>query len=563
MTRDPRVIPFLRDLEARKLNRRRLLQASAATAAAVAAPVAATSRGARTAVAQSDPTQLVVVDDLPAQWFYLDPARIYEVNSQVGMQLVYECLYHIPDATKLDDVVPLLAEDFPTYSEDGLTATIKLKPGVTFHNSGNEVTADDWVWSWNRLKNVLGNPSYLFTDFFESVTAVDPQTLELKLVSPNVVLPAVLSTTVFSVTDSTVGQENGGSAEEGADATDMLTDWLNLGQSIGTGPYMLTFWDPNGEIVIEKNPTYWGDEPSFERIIFRNVAGAASQMQLVELGEADIAVVIDPDQFEEIANNPGLQILEGPSLALDFLAMHTSEEVGGPLASREARQAIAHAIDYDGIIDGLSGGMAVRPAAPVPLGLLGAEEVEPLKYVTDIDRANELWEASGNGPTEITFTYDANGISVTGVSTDVLAAKFQEDVERIEGVTVTLNPMDAAQRLTDFRESKLQFTYSGWAPDFADVHSYAEPFGREGSVAARRVAFANDEIGPLLDQGIVETDPEKRREIYTRIQEIMVEEAAFISIVQPTYAMPATVSLVGAQPHGTYLLQLRYASKEG
>jgi peptide/nickel transport system substrate-binding protein len=293
------------------------------------------------------------------------------------------------------------------------------------------------------------------------------------------------------------------------------------------------------------------------------VSGAASQLQLVELGEADIAVVIDPDRFDEIASNPGLQILEGPSLALDFLAMHTSEEVGGPLAKKEARQAIAHAIDYAGIIDGLSGGRAVRPAAPVPLGLLGADEVEALRYETDIARANELWAASGNGPSEITFTYDASGISATGVSVDLLAAKFQEDVQKIEGVTVVLNPMDAAQRLQEFRDSKLQFTYSGWAPDFADVHSYADPFGREGGIAAKRVGFVNDETGPLLDQGIVETDPEKRRDIYVQVQEILVEEVPFLSIVQPTYVMPATASLVGAQPHGTYLLQLRYASKQG
>ena len=55
------------------------------------------------------------------------------------------------------------------------------------------MTADDWVWSWNRLKNIKGNPSFLFTDFIESVTAVDPTTLEIKLLAPNAALAAILT----------------------------------------------------------------------------------------------------------------------------------------------------------------------------------------------------------------------------------------------------------------------------------------------------------------------------------------------------------------------------------
>jgi peptide/nickel transport system substrate-binding protein len=227
----------------------------------------------------------------------------------------------------------------PAVSEDGLTATIKIRPGVKFHNTGNEMTADDWVWSWNRLKNLLGNPSFLVTDFIESFSAVDSTTIEIKLLSPNAALAAILTSLPFAVTDSKAAQENGGVAEEGADQRDKLTDWLNQGNSIGTGPYRLAQWDVANEIILESNADYWDDAAAFDRIIFRNVADSSTRLQLLETGEADFAFSVDPDQMQQVLDNPGLQLIEGPSLAYEYLALNVTEEVGGPLASKEARQA--------------------------------------------------------------------------------------------------------------------------------------------------------------------------------------------------------------------------------
>ena len=553
----------IRAIEGRRLHRRRLLQTGAVVTGAAVLTAGRNTVVPAAVSAQSDPRQLVVLDNIQGgNWLYLDPGKIYEINPQSAMQLVYECLYHIPSGENIGQVEPLLAQDFPTYSEDGLTATIKLKPGVRFHGSGNEMTADDWLWSWNRLKNLLGNPSFLYTDFIESVSAPDPGTLEIKLLGANAALPAILTSTPFSVVDSRVAQENGGVAEEGADASDALTDWLNQGNSIGTGPYTLAQWDIANEIIIEANADYWGDAPGFDRIIFRNVEDTNTQLQLIETGEADIAFAIDPDRVSQVESNAGLQIIEGPSLAHEYLAMHTGEEVGGPLAVKEARQAIAHAVDYAGIIDGLMGGRAVRPATPVTLGLLGAAEVEDRAYQTDVVRANELWAASGNGPAELTLTWGAGQTAPGGLNRDVLAAKLQEDIQRIEGVTVLLNPMDPTQRLQEYREAKLQFTMSDWTPDYADVHSYADPFGGSAGAASKRVAFSNEEIDALLEEGIGERDEAARLEDYVRIQEIMIDEVAFLVEFQPNYLMPAAASVRGAQPHGTYILQLRYATKE-
>ena len=117
---------------------------------------------------------------------------------------------------------------------------------------------------------------------------------------------------MLSVTDSKAAQENGGVAEEGADQTDKLTDWLNEGNSIGTGPYRLTQWDIANEIILEKNADYWGDAPALDRIIFRNVADSSTRLQLLETGEADMAFQSTRIKMHQVLDNDALQLLEGP-----------------------------------------------------------------------------------------------------------------------------------------------------------------------------------------------------------------------------------------------------------
>jgi peptide/nickel transport system substrate-binding protein len=161
------------------------------------------------------------------------------------------------------------------------------------------------------------------------------------------------------------------------------------------------------------------------------------------------------------------------------------------------------------------------------------------------------------------LSFGAGQATPGGLGRDVLAAKLQADIQQIDGVTVKLVPMDPTQRLADYRAAKLQFTMSDWSPDFPDVHTYADPFGRTGGAAAKRVAYSNPKVDELLDQGIAELDPEARKQIYVEIQKILIDDAAFVVEFQPVYRSPAVAGLTGASPHGVYVLDLRYATKSG
>jgi peptide/nickel transport system substrate-binding protein len=564
---DIRFQQYLARFQNARFNRRALVQGAAAAAVTLPAGAAlGAQRVSATPLAaparQIDAKTLVIADDLRPgnQWITFDPAWIYEINSAAGQCLTYEALYDLPDSTKPDEFTPLIAADFPQVSEDGLEAVIQLRSGVKFH-SGNEMTADDIVFSWNRLKNIKFQPSFLATDYWSSVEAVDALTIKIKLVSRNAALVAILASIPLAVTDSKLLRENGGTDAEDADKTDTAKDWLNEGNSAGTGPFRLTTWELGSEVIIEKNPDYWGEAPKLDRIIWRNVPDANSQLQAVQAGEADIAYSLDPDVAASVSEDENLQLISGPSLAIEYLAMHNKEEVGGPLSNRSLRQALGYAIDYDGIINGLMGGAAIQPATIAAEPLPGTIEVQDKKYVTDLAKAQQLFDEAGGGQVELTLSYGAGDIGSGGLDVETICTKLQADLQKIEGLTIKLNPMDTAQRLADYRAAKLAFTIGPWTPDFPDIHAYAEPFGRTDTAAAKRVGYSNPDVDAALDAAIAESDPEARSALYVEILSHIIEDAAFLILYQPVDQKPANKNVQDVQTHSIYQLYLRNASK--
>lgn len=575
---DYRISDLVNALRSGEVSRRDFLKRasaiglSATAAASLLQPSASAAPGSRSSLAsraQIDASTLVIADALSGGlWLSLDPGWFYEINSTAAMYVIYESLYHMPDSTKPDEILPLLAEAMPELSEDGLTATIKLRQGVKFHHTGNEMTSKDVVFSWNRLKNIGFQPSFLGADYWTSVEAVDDYTVQLTLPAPNAALAAVLTSVPLSITDSTAVMEMGGtdaepSAEEDSPEVLANTDARELinQTSVGTGPFIVSQWDLNSEVIVERNPDYWGEAPGVERIIWRNVIEPNAQLQSVQIGEADISYSLPIDSVQAVRDDANLQIIEGATLALQYIGMNVREERGGPVSKVEVRQAISYAIDYEGIAQGILGGAAQRPATIVPLPLLGSEDVLANAYNEDLAKAQELWDAAGVGEQEIEITYDSDQPGQGGVNLETLATKVKADLERINGLTIKLAPMPGAERIAAYRAQDFQATISPWTPDYPDVDTYATPFAQTDTAAAGRVGFSDPEVDEWLKQGIAETDLEARKQIYIQIQQRLIEAAPYIVLYQPVDQKPARNVVQGVTTHSVYMMNLRGASK--
>jgi peptide/nickel transport system substrate-binding protein len=583
---DSRITDLVARFQDGELNRRELMiKAGAAGMTATMlssfladrAMAAPQGGAARYIVNQIDATTLVIADTISGgDWLTLDPAWYYEINPTMAMFVLYEPLYYSPDGSDPTAIEPLLAEGMPELSEDLLSATVKLKQGITFANTGNEMTADDVVFSYGRLAATQFQPSFLATDYWTEVTKVDDYTVQFTLAAPNSGLAAVLSSTPLSITDSKQVIEFGGTVDAptyGEEATDdeIAADASIIANkdaqeqinatSVGTGPYVVDQWDLNSAVILVANPNYWGEPPKFEQIIFTNVTEANAQLQAVQTGDADIAYSLNPDSAASVEEDANLQLIEGPTLALQYLAMNLNPERGGAVSNPQVRQAIAHAINYQSIIDNILIGAGVRPALPIPLPLPGSEAMLEFAYQYDPARAQELWDESGVGEQEIEITYDSDSVGEGGVNLETLATAIKADIEAINGATVQLAPLPGVERIGNYRNKDFQATISPWTPDYPDVDTYASPFFRTDTAAAARVGYSNPEVDALLDQGLAETDPVAREEIYVQIQQLVLPDTPYVVLYQPVDRKPANVAVQDVTVHPMYILDLRNGSK--
>lgn len=232
------------------------------------------------------------------------------------------------------------------------------------------------------------------------------------------------------------------------------------------------------------------------------------------------------EDIQVLGNDPEVQIFQTWNYAIIYLAMNMGH---APFASPEVRDALRYAIDYDGIIDYVLGGAAIKHQSLIPKGFLGYKPDMP--YSRDVDKAKYLL-AEGGYP---------QGFEVELSCPDYspwleLAMKLKDDLAQI-GVTVHLMPMnyeqiaDAAYQRRDFQMYLLQWIYDYIDPDsFAKGFAHCDSAGDDATVRgpAWTANYVNPETTTLVEQAARELDLEKRRALYEQINEIIVNDGPFV-----------------------------------
>lgn len=490
--------------------------------------------GANPAVAQAEKNLVI---GLAENTTSLDPARGFEPTGGIVLKGVYDTLVTWP-ADNVDKIMPNLATEWKV-SDDGKTYTFTLKEGVVF-STGNPMTADDVVFTINRVKNLKGNPSFLAATI-AGVSATDKKTVVLKLTQPDPAILAKLVFPAFSITDSKVVKEKGGTDAEGADKTDKAEAWLNQ-NSVGTGPYILTKWEKNNQAVLVKNPKYWGKPAAFDQVIVRDIPKAATQKAALEAGDIDIAYDLTADQSASIKSNSNLKLYEGASNAVYFLIMNQDKSIGGPMSDPKVQKAVRLALDYPGILK-LAGGAAVTPASIIPVSFLGA--LSPDKALKrDVEAAKKLLADAGVKDATVELEYA--DFTYLGINIGTMAQKVQADLKEI-GLTVKLKPGDVQTALQNYRQGKSAFALWFWNPDYMDPLDYVEfiPEGIVGKRANWTNANADAEIKDIRDKVMVEIDTAKRVELFAKMQTYLQEKGPFAPFLQPGIQIGYRANLKG------------------
>ncbi|MDR0732149.1 MAG: ABC transporter substrate-binding protein [Treponema sp.] len=478
-----------------------------------------------------------------------DPGITYEPYGSTVIHACYDNLFEFQGS--LDNLVPAAAEGYEI-SADGLTYTFTLRPNIRFV-SGNLLTSADVKWSFERAINLKGNAAFM-AEGITGIETPDDSTVIVRLRETDPSFPIELAFVFFSILDSKAAAEQGATNAPDADVTDTAKTWLDA-HSVGSGPYQIETYTPKVEVVLVRNPHYWGPAPYYDRITISTVVDSNTQLMMLRAGDADIAFNLGAEQVKSIAGVPGITILDAQSLTTSFLLMNRDPAIGGPVADPRVQGAIRLALDYGGI-QAVAGPGMKTPLAPFPLGLLGSLPPGDVAGYPKTAEAKALMAEAGYANGFSTKLYVPTS-TVVGVELVTLAQKLQNDLAAI-GITVDLVPEDVTISLETYRTGRQPLGLWYWSPDYPDNNSQLAFLpGNSVGLRANWTADQNPALAALGKQAATEIDNAKRVELFTQIQQAMIGDTPFAMLLQHTSQYAVKTGLTGADYLELYQLDLK------
>lgn len=461
----------------------------------------------------------------------LDPQEAYEFSSCMADFAIYDQLV-APKADDFSVVVPGIAESW-SISADGKTWTFKIRQGVKFH-SGNPVTADDVVWSFKRLVALDFAPDWVVLQFGlteDGIKKINDNTVTLTFddAYAEFLILSCLTFTVGSIIDSKTAMDHAQTTDEFPDG-DWGNNWL-VDHDAGSGAYNLDHWSKLEEIVLTRYDDWWAGTPPLEKIIFKDIPEPTTQMLQLQVGDIDIAWDLLTDQINELQGTEGIRVQTTTQFRLAYVAMNMGKFE--PFKDERVRDAVRWAIDYDGIINEILGGGAVKGQTFIPYGMLGHNPALP--YFRDVNKAKDLLAAAGY----------ANGFDVELLCPNTspqpeIAVKLQSDLADV-GIRVTVTQMVAGEMYQIYRAQNHEMILAGWGSDYPDPDAQAKPFAHAESLDAdakvRQLAWRtmqeNPEMAAIVDAAAVESDQAARVGMYMDLQEEVLDWGAFAIMYYP------------------------------
>ncbi|WP_018632560.1 ABC transporter substrate-binding protein [Neomegalonema perideroedes] len=490
--------------------------ASAALAALTVATCLTAPASART------PEDQFVVATTMNNILTLDPAAITGRETVQVLNNIYDTLVILDEEKR---ILPRLAESWEI-AEDRMSVTFHLRKDAVFA-SGNPVTAQDVVWSLTRLMKInLAQSSFFKSRGFSAegserqFQALDDHTFLLTLPEPNdplMLLMLLAQNGPGTILDSKVVRSH-------ARGEDLGAGWLTL-NAAGSGPFLLGEWASNEHILLLRNDGYWGPAPAMWRIIVRHLPESQTQRLMLRRGDIDVAYSLQAPDLKALAADDEIAVASTPGSGFYYLAMSMKDE---RFQNQKVREALRLLIDYEGLDRAVMpyyGKLHQRPISTGAMGLLP----DP-GYRLNVERAKALLAEAGY----------PNGFRVTlrALSEDpfMKAATAIQNTLTQGGLQVELITGSGDQIYGAMRDRKFELLIGrggGGQQPHPDSNLRSMAYNPDNSDAARltnyqswRVSFYDATLNRMIEEALLERDPETQIRDYEAIQIHMDEVAA-------------------------------------
>ena len=427
---------------------------------------------------------------------------------------------------------PELAESWKAINDT--TWEFKLRKNVRFHD-GTPFTADDVIFSFERAPNVEGSPSsFGIYARGKTFSKVDDHTVHIKTAAPYPLMPNDVSQVFI------VSRKHG----QGAKTPD-----YNSGKAaIGTGPYKFAEYTPGNRIVMQRNDQYWGEKPTWPRVVFRGIKSDPSRVAALLAGDVDLIDQVPSTDMERLKKEPKVTISQVVSnriiyLHLDhfrddspFVRAKDGGPIKSPLRDRRVRTAISKAIDRDAIVSRVMEGEAIKAGQLLPEGFFGvSNKLKPVAY--DPNGAKKLLAEAGvpNG-----FRMTIHSPNDRYPNDAKIAEAVGQMLSRIgidtQVVTMTQGVFfrDASTGSPD-KGPKFSFILVGWGSGTGEasspLKSLLATFDRDkGMGASNRGRYSNPQVDKLINDALATNDDAKRAELLARATDLAIEDVGIIPL---------------------------------
>lgn len=432
-------------------------------------------------------------------------------------------------------VVPAAAEKWQA-SPDGKQYTFTIRKGMKW-TDGQPVTAKDFEYSWKRTLNPKTGARMAFVMYVIQgaeaynkgtaavdtlgVKAVDDYTLQVSLKEPAPYLPMMVSMLIYAPQPQWVIEKYG-------------DKWVVPGNIVSNGPYKFESWKPDQEIVLVRNPDYWGPKPKVDKAIWTLFENQQQQgLVAYENNEVDISLV-GPDDLERVRKDAKLskELVVDPAPSMSVLAVDCSS---APFNNPKVRRALSLGIDREKMATALYKGAALPGNTVVPPGIDGHNPAAALKG--GIPEAKRLLAeagfSDGKGFPEVQF---ATG---TDPASKLQGEFIQNQWQTNLGLKVKLNLMESAA-FGDWRRTiktnKTPYNgvvVRGWTADYQDPTDWYNAL-LDSSADYWDTRWKNDEFDALVRKAAGEFDLAKRKQMYEAAEVILMQDSPVIPLVNWT-----------------------------
>jgi len=491
----------------------------------------------------------------------LDGALVSDGESLRVIDQLFEGLVTLEPGTT--EVIPALATDWET-SEDGLEWTFTLRDGVTFHD-GEPFNADAVCFNFERWYNFPAafqnaNASYYWQfgfgggfanpaegspgpedSIYESCEVVDDTHVKLVLTRPSAAFLPALSLPSLAFHSPKALQEFG--ADEGnvdEEGVFRPTGTYGTQNPTGTGPFKFESWTRGDRLVITRNDDYWGDKASLDRVIFRPIPDNAARLQALQAGEIQGYDLVEPQDMPTIEGDASLQLIRRPAFNVGYVGINQALP---PMDKVEVRQAVAHGLDRQAVVDSFYPPGAEVAHVFMPPELFGWTD-DVTQYEFDPERSKQLLQDAGlTLPVEIEFWFP----------TDVARPYMPDPKRNFEAFRASLEqsgfkvtPRSAPwspDYLGQVDAGKTQLYLLGWTGDYGDPDNFVGTFFQTPQPPWGTNKLPNEEIMNALDEAEQEPDLEARTQQYEEVNKLIADWIPGVPYVhtQPALAFNANV----------------------